>query len=94
VFIEYAFLHTNANPVLEEQIDLQVKVVELQVKTVELESEEVIVPSLTVMLLGVNLPYRGNRTHAFSNVDPIYKRSGKHYWEYLKLRAMEVYGKV
>jgi hypothetical protein len=30
----------------------------------------------------------------FSNVDPIYKKPGKNYWNYLTLRAMEVYEKV
>jgi hypothetical protein len=70
------------------------KTIELQDKAVELEAGEVNAPSPTIVSLGVNLLYRGSGRHVFSNVDPIYKKPGKNYWNYLTLTAMEVYEKV
>jgi hypothetical protein len=61
---------------------------------VELDGEEANVPLQTVIPLGVAMPYTGNRTHAFSNLDPICKQPRKPYWSYLTLNAMKVYEKV
>jgi hypothetical protein len=68
--------------------------IELQIKAVELEAGDVKVPKPTAVSLGINLLYSGSGRHVFSNVDPIYEKHGRNYWNYLTLRGMEVYEKV